>query len=162
MKYIFFEFLIEIFHEVNIVYELVDGLSDGGIDEFKESYLNFYCFLKDEKIIFNLFRKSWVILAKLLEHGNMNFEVFDLLITRLMNEEKYDEADKILDGKIDAIYALPLSEAVKFLELYASIAGDVDSFDRFDRLFCKLLAVDKVSHADRSRYEGISPANRWL
>ncbi|NHC05133.1 hypothetical protein G9F31_15530 [Acinetobacter sp. 187] len=92
----------------------------------------------------------------------MNFEEFDQLIERMSREGEYAKVDIILDNKINEILMLDEAEISKYLFLYASLAGDMESLDRFDRLFEQAVALGKANKSDLKMYENLSPANRWL
>lgn len=92
----------------------------------------------------------------------MKFEEFNQLIDKLSEDEEYEKVDTILDEKIDEIIKLEPNEVEKYLTLYASLAGDAESLDRFDRLFNKAVLLGKVQEAELKKYEESSPSNRWL
>jgi benzoyl-CoA reductase/2-hydroxyglutaryl-CoA dehydratase subunit BcrC/BadD/HgdB len=92
----------------------------------------------------------------------MKFEEFSQLIDKLSEEEEYETVDTILDEKINDIIKLESNEVKKYLELYASLAGDTESLDRFDRLFNKAVSLGKVKETELKKYEASSPSNRWL
>ncbi|MEB3752972.1 hypothetical protein [Acinetobacter sp. MD2(2019)] len=92
----------------------------------------------------------------------MKFEEFNELIDTLSEEEEYEKVDTILDEKISKIVKLEPNEVKKYLELYASLAGDAESLDRFDRLFNKAVLMGKVMESEFRKYEASSPSNRWL
>lgn len=92
----------------------------------------------------------------------MKFEEFSQLIDSLSEQEEYEKVDTILDEKINEIVNLEPDEIEKYLALYASLAGDTESLDRFDRFFNKAVLLGKVQKTELNKYEALSPCNRWL
>lgn len=92
----------------------------------------------------------------------MRFEEFNRLIEELSYKEEYEVVDAILNHKIDEIVKLESYEVGKYLELYASLAGDAESLERFDQLFSQLVLLGKVKENELNKYEELSPAKRWL
>lgn len=92
-----------------------------------------------------------------------SFKEFETFIDDLFNQEKYDEASNYMENQLNLICSLSsLGDIQSYLFFYASIAGDYESVDRFERLFQKLVDVKKVSIDELSKYKEIFPANRWL
>lgn len=61
-----------------------------------------------------------------------NFEEFESILDKLLDNEQYEVADKIIENQIDNICKLSsLEEINQYLWFYASVAGDCESFGRF-------------------------------
>ena len=59
-----------------------------------------------------------------------NFEEFESILDKLLDNEQYEVADKIIENQIDNICKLSSLEEINQW-FYASVAGDCESFGRF-------------------------------
>ena len=92
-----------------------------------------------------------------------NFEEFESKLDNLYDNEQYDIADRIMENQIDNICKLSsLEEIDQYLWFYASVAGDFESFGRFQKLCRKLVCLNKIKSSDLAKYEEKCPANRWF
>ena len=92
-----------------------------------------------------------------------NFEEFESKLDNLFDNEQYDIADRIMENQIDNICKLSsLEEIERYLWFYASVAGDCESFGRFQKLCRQLVSLNKIKLSDLSKYEEKGTANRWF
>ena len=92
-----------------------------------------------------------------------DFKEFETFMDNLFSQEKYDEADNYMENQINLICNLSsLNEIQSYLSFYASIAGDYESVDRFERLFQNLVDTKKIHPSEFSKYKIMFPANRWF
>ena len=92
-----------------------------------------------------------------------NFEEFESKLDNLYDNEQHNIADGIMENQIDNICKLSsLEEIDQYLWFYASIAGDCESFDRFQKLCRKLVFLNKIKSSDLAKYEEKCPVNRWF
>lgn len=92
-----------------------------------------------------------------------NFEEFESKLDNLYANEQYDIADRIMENQIDNICKLSsLEEIDQYLWFYASVAGDCESFGRFQQLCRQLVSLNKIKSSDLAKYEEKCPVNRWF
>ena len=92
-----------------------------------------------------------------------NFEEFESKLDNLYDNEQYDIADRIMENQIDNIFKQSsLEEIDQYLWFYASVAGDFESFGRFQKLCRKLVFLNKIKSSDLAKYEEKCPVNRWF
>ena len=92
-----------------------------------------------------------------------NFEEFEFKLDNLYDNEQYDTDDRIMENQIDNICKLSsLEEIDQYLWLYASVAGECESFGRFQKLCRQLASLNKIKLSDLAKYEEKCPANRWF
>ena len=92
-----------------------------------------------------------------------NFEEFESKLDNLYDNEQHNIADGIMENQIDNICKLSsLEEIDQYLWFYASIAGDCESFDRFQKLCRQLVSLNKIKSSDLAKYEEKCPVNRWF
>ena len=92
-----------------------------------------------------------------------NFEEFESKLDNLYDNEQYDIADRIIENQIDNICKLSsLEEIDQYLWFYASVAGDFESFGRFQKLCRQLVSLNKIKSSDLAKYEEKCPADRWF
>ena len=81
-----------------------------------------------------------------------NFEEFESKLDNLYDNEQYDIADRIMENQIDNIFKLSsLEEIDQYLWFYASVAGDFESFGRFQKLCRKLVFLNKIKSSDLAK-----------
>ncbi len=92
-----------------------------------------------------------------------NFEEFESILDELLDNEQYEVADGIMENQIDNICKLSsLEEIDQYLWFYASVAGDCESFGRFQKLCRQLVSLNKIKSSDLAKYEEKCPVNRWF
>ena len=88
-----------------------------------------------------------------------NFEEFESILDELLDNEQYEVADGIMENQIDISF---LEEIDQYLWFYASVAGDCESFGRFQKSCRQLVSLNKIKSSDLAKYEEKCPANRWF
>lgn len=92
------------------------------------------------------------------------FVVFENLIDELSDSEEYDKVDKLLDNKIVDLQQKEVSAniAQSYLELYASLAGDMESLSRYEKLSEIFINQNLVTSEMVENVIKDSPSNRWF
>ena len=94
----------------------------------------------------------------------MEFEAFEQKIISLCEADRFDEAEAEKQGMIPHIKVLLRNrhaDAGKYLDLYAQLAGEAESFDNLLTLLEALVAEGLIDGSHAEELRAAAPANRW-
>lgn len=94
----------------------------------------------------------------------MEFMYFEQAIEALLEREDDQELSALLDKKIlELTQQHTCTDLVQsYLFLYASLAGDVESYQRFERIFNLFVLTKQVALKDKQKFLLNSGMGRWF